>query len=118
MPINTIIIVLLALILLVSIVELLKKFKRNPVVWRRIKRDLGWLIIFMGIFIGSQIRVLLMNAILWSSHVYNVDVQWYSLLSFKVGDYQNNVVLLNSSALIGLVGSIYWIVRMIRNRKD
>ena len=108
MPLNTIILVLLVLIFLIAVSGLVKKVKKHQPLWKCIKYKLIWFILFLGIFIISNLRIMLADIIFLSNEVYNVEILWRSIISFEIGDYQNSIVLLNDSAIIGLVGSLYW----------
>lgn len=117
MPLNTIILVLLVLIFLIAVSELVKKVKKHQPLLKFIKYKLIWFILFLGVFIISNLRIMLADIIFLSNEVYNVEILWHSIISFEIGDYQNSIVLLNDSAIIGLVGSLYWGYRIVRCRK-
>lgn len=79
-----------------------------------IKWNLIWLVIFLGIFGISNLRIVLADGIFMSNQIYNVEILWRSIISFEIGDYQSSIVLLNYPAIIGLVGSLYWGYRVVR----
>lgn len=118
MPINTIILILLILIFLIVVLEFIKKLKKDQLLWKCLKWKLIWFLIFLGILIISNLRVILADIIFMSSQIYNVEILWHSIISFEIGDYQHSVVFFNDSAIIGLVGSFYWGFKIFRCRKE
>ncbi|MTN45680.1 hypothetical protein GMB51_09960 [Turicibacter sanguinis] len=116
--VNTIILVSVTLIFVVLIAESIKKMRRNRNLWKCIKWKLIGLLLFLGIFIISNLRIILADVIFLSNEVYNVEILWHSIISFEIGDYQNSIVLLNYSAIIGLVGSLYCAYGVFKCRKE
>lgn len=70
-------------------------------------------VLFLLIFVWSNVYPFLLNFVLQNVEIYNIRIVYYNIIFFGLGDWHNVIKIVNIPSVLGLLGIIANLLSMM-----